>query len=109
MKEYVNCKSGNFCENFIFANNIKRHICDAENSRLGRDLQISVNDAMISAIREDFIFAKFHENKTLAKFRNSQYITIIISVKMKTFLLSDVEEWIYVLFRFYMVKQTMSI
>ena len=24
----IYCKSGNFCENFIFANGIKRHICD---------------------------------------------------------------------------------
>ena len=31
------CKSGNFRDNFIFANRFKRHICDAKNSRLGHD------------------------------------------------------------------------
>ena len=53
-------------------NSVKRHICDAKNSRLGHDLHISVNDRVISVFREDFIFgnfayAKFRENKTLAK------------------------------------------
>ena len=64
------CKSGNFRENFIFANSVKRHICDAKNLRLGHDLPISVNDRVISPFREDFIFtklAKFRKNKTLAK------------------------------------------
>ena len=28
------CKFGNFRENFIFANNVKRHICDPQSSRL---------------------------------------------------------------------------
>ena len=28
------CKFGNFCDNFIFANSVKRHICDANNSQL---------------------------------------------------------------------------
>ena len=61
---------GNFRENFIFANSVKRHICDVENSRLGHDLPRSVNDRVISAFREDFVFTKyvmFRENKTLAK------------------------------------------
>ena len=26
------CKFDNFCENFIFANSVKTHICDVENS-----------------------------------------------------------------------------
>ena len=34
------CKSGNFRENYIFANSVKRHTCDAKNSRLGHDLRI---------------------------------------------------------------------
>ena len=53
---------------------VKRHVCDAKNSRLGHDLHISVNNRVISAFHEDFIFtklciwyAKFCENKTLAK------------------------------------------
>ena len=37
-------KSGIFHEHFIFANIVKRHICDAKNSRLGHDLPISVYD-----------------------------------------------------------------
>ena len=28
----VYCKFGNFRENFIFANSVKRHICDVKNS-----------------------------------------------------------------------------
>ena len=50
------CKSVIFCENFMFENSVKRHISDAENSRLGHDLHISVNDRVISAFHEDFIF-----------------------------------------------------
>ena len=57
-KDY--CESGNVRENFIFANSVKIHIgiCDAKKSRLGRDLRILVNDRVISAFREDFIFTK---------------------------------------------------
>ena len=54
----VYCKSGNFRENFIFANSVKRHICDVRNSRLGHDLPISVNVRLISPFREDSIFTK---------------------------------------------------
>ena len=65
------CKSGNFDENFISAKCVKRHICEVKNSRLWHDLPISVNDRVISPFRESFIFtklyAKFRENKTLAK------------------------------------------
>ena len=39
----VNCKSGNFRKNFIFANSVKRQSCGAKNSRLVHDLPISVN------------------------------------------------------------------
>ena len=52
------CKSGNFRENFIFTNSVKRHICDAKNSRLGHDLPVSVNDRVISPFLEDLIFTK---------------------------------------------------
>ena len=71
------CKSGNFCKNFIFANSVKRHICDVKNSRLEHDLPISVNNRVILPFHEDsiftklriyaYIYAKFHEKKTLAK------------------------------------------
>ena len=66
-------KCGNFRENFIFTNSFKRHPFDVENSRLGYDQPISINDRVNSPFRECIIFrkldayAKFHENKTLAK------------------------------------------
>ena len=41
-----------------FANSVKRHICDAKNSRLGHDLHISVKDTVISAFRKELIFTK---------------------------------------------------
>ena len=66
------CRFGNFHENFIFANSIKRHISDVENSRLRQGLSLSINDRVILPFREGFIFtklriAKFRENKVLAK------------------------------------------
>ena len=68
------CKSGKIRENFIFANSVKRHIYGVKGSWLGRILHvpISVNDRVISSFREDlfsrnFAYAKFCENKTLAK------------------------------------------
>ena len=51
-------KFGNFRENFVFANNVKRHICEVKNSRLGHNLTISVNDRVISPLHEGFIFKK---------------------------------------------------
>ena len=67
------CKSGNFRENFIFANSVIRHICDAKNSQLGHDL----NDRVISAFGEDLIFTKlrmrsFVKIKPSPKFPNLQ-------------------------------------
>ena len=50
--------SGYFRENFIFANSVKRHICDVKHSRPGHSLPLSVNDRVISPFREDFIFTK---------------------------------------------------
>ena len=67
--------SGYFRENFIFANSVKRHICDVRNSRLGHSLPLSVNGRVISPFREDFIFTKlrkFRENKPSRKFPNLQ-------------------------------------
>ena len=67
------CESVNVRENIIFANGVERHICDVQNSRLGHNLPVSVNDRMISPFREDcisrnFAFAKFRENKPSRKF-----------------------------------------
>ena len=50
------CNFGNFWENFIFVNSVKRHICDIKNLRLWHDLPISINDRMIWQICEGFIF-----------------------------------------------------
>ena len=54
-----------FRENFIFVNNVKRHICDVKYSRLGHNLTISVNDRVISPLhggklnpRENFLNSK---------------------------------------------------
>ena len=52
----------NEIRNFIFANSIKRHICDVENSRLRHYLPISVNGRVISPFRVDFIFTKLRIN-----------------------------------------------
>ena len=52
------CKFKNFRENFIFANNVKRHICDVKNSPLGHDLPRSVHDRVILPFGEGFIFTE---------------------------------------------------
>ena len=52
------CRFGNFRENFIFANSIKRHISDVKNSPIRQDLPLSVNDIVILPFREGFIFTK---------------------------------------------------
>ena len=57
--------------NFVFAKSVKRHICDVQTSRPRHDLPISVNyiDFVISRgfNLRNFAYAKFRENKTLAK------------------------------------------
>ena len=42
----------------IFANSVKRHICDGKISRPGHDLPISVNNRVISPYCKSFIFRK---------------------------------------------------
>ena len=81
---YEYCKFGYFREDlfsrgFIFANSVKRHICDVKNSRLRRELHKPVNDRVISSFREDFIFTELHicevsrKMKPSRKFQNLQY------------------------------------
>ena len=71
------CKFGNVRENFIFANIVKRHICDPQSSRLRHDLHVSVNDGVNLRyfarvlFSRNFAYAKFRENKTLAKISES--------------------------------------
>ena len=54
----IYCRFGNFRENFIFANSIKRHISDVKKSRIRQDLPLSINDRVILPFREGFIFTK---------------------------------------------------
>ena len=61
----------------MFANSVKRDICDVKNSRLGYDLPRSINDRMISTFRKDFILRKI---KLSRKFRNLQYFYLIMLV-----------------------------
>ena len=55
---FVYCWFGNFRENFIFANSIKRHMSDMKSSRLRQDLPISIIEIVILPFREGFIFTK---------------------------------------------------
>ena len=71
---FVYCRFGNFHENCIFANCIKRHISDVKHSRLRQDLPISINDREILSFREGFIFTKLRETKSSRKFPNLQYL-----------------------------------
>ena len=52
------CKFGNFRENFIFANSVKRHISHVKKLRTWHDLPSSVKDKELSPFLEAFIFAK---------------------------------------------------
>ena len=45
------CRFGNFPENFIFANSIKRQISDVKYLQLRQDLPISINDRVILPFR----------------------------------------------------------
>ena len=77
------CISGNFRENLIFANSVKRHTCDVKISRLGHDLPITVIDSVISrfariSFSRNFAYAKFHENKTLAKISEFTVLNVLV-------------------------------
>ena len=62
-------KFGNFRENFIYANNVKRHLCDVKKSRLKHDLHISVNDRAIS---RGFYFHETSHIRSFAKIKPSR-------------------------------------
>ena len=71
------CKSGNFRENFVFANSVKKHICDVKMSRLRHVLSALVDGKVISPFLAGFIFTKlrnvkFCEIKPSRKFPNLQ-------------------------------------
>ena len=67
------CRFGNFRENFIFANSVKRHICDAQSWRQRHDLNVSVNNRLNLIFREGFIFTKLRICEVSRKFPNLQY------------------------------------
>ena len=69
-------KFGNFPENVIIANSIKRYINDVKNSLLWQDLPTSINDKAILPFRKGFIFAKLRICEVLQKFPNLQYATL---------------------------------
>ena len=51
-------ENGNFRENFIFANSVKRNVCDVKNLQLEHGLPTSVNGRVIWPFCEGFIFMK---------------------------------------------------
>ena len=51
------CKFGNFRKNFIFANSVKRYICN-ENSVLVHDLPTSIEDRVYKPFCQSFSFTK---------------------------------------------------
>ena len=65
------CRFGNFRENFIFANSIKRHISDVKNSRLRQDLPISINDSDF-VISRGFYFYETSPMRSFAKIKSSR-------------------------------------
>ena len=69
------CIFGNFREKFIFANSVKRHICNIKISQYGHEIPISVNDRVISRM------FSFHENKPSRKFPSLQYLTSSLTLK----------------------------
>ena len=73
----VYCRFGNFRENFIFANSVKRHtcICHVKNPRIWHDLPTSVKDKEFSPFHEGSIFAKpfeltYHKSRLLTWIKN---------------------------------------
>ena len=61
----LHCKLRNFCENDIFANSLKRHICQGKNSRLRHDLATSRKWTERFHISGEFYF---HETLHLRSF-----------------------------------------
>ena len=75
------CKFRNFRENFIFAKNIKRHVCDVKNSRLVHYSTTSVYGREISPFCDGFISAKIRisevsRNKIFTKILNLHYYLV---------------------------------
>ena len=60
----IYCKLGNFRKNIIFANSIKRHICDIKKSLPRHGLPISVNHSDFAILRGFY----FEENSYMRSF-----------------------------------------
>ena len=54
----------------IFANSIKKHISEVKNSRLRKDLSISINTRVILPFRESFMYETSHM-RSFAKIKSS--------------------------------------
>ena len=70
----VYCRFGNFRENFIFVNSIKRHISDVKNSQLRQDLPISINERAIF-ISRGFYFHETLHMQSFPKIKSSRKFT----------------------------------
>ena len=63
----IDCKSGNFCEHFIFANSVKRHICN------GKKIATRACFTFISSRQSGFAISRgiyFHETSYMRSFAN---------------------------------------
>ena len=66
------CISGNFRENFIFVNSVKRHTCAVKNLRLGQNLPISVIDSVFLRFLQGFHFHETSHMQSFAKIEPSR-------------------------------------
>ena len=67
------CKLRSFRENFIFANGVKIHSCDVNNSRLEHYIPTPVADGrVISPFREGFIFTKLRLREVSRKLNHRE-------------------------------------
>ena len=80
----IYCRFKNFCENFISANSIKRHISDVKNSRLRQELPISIKDRVILPFWEGFIFTKLHisEFTVYSKYGTAHCVLLGVTCKI---------------------------
>ena len=80
MMQYGYCKFGNFRENLIFANSVKTHL-RRKKSWTGHDLPISVNDRVISPIREGLILTKLRICEVSRKLNSRENFRIYSSFR----------------------------
>ena len=89
-------KFRNFRDNFVFAKSIKRHLSDAQNSRLRHDLLISVNNRVIMLFREGYFY--FHETSHMRNFAKiSEFSVFLFSLSLQSYIIS----FVLICFQFY--------